>query len=113
MGSNDFKRLAALLKQERKSLTEGRLTDLSALLDDKTELLNRLAQAPERNFPKDLMQSLSRNQDLLEAAIIGVRDAQRRVQEVTAIRNGLKTYQGDGNVVDVVFTHHHALDQKE
>lgn len=106
-------RLKTLLQRERQHLLGGDLTALTTVLEEKTTLLQGLATPGADRVPPELLHQMSRNQDLLAAALTGLREAQDRVRDIAATREGLKTYRATGEVLDIAFTRHHALDRKD
>jgi flagellar biosynthesis/type III secretory pathway chaperone len=89
--------LERLLAEERAILLSGRLGEIMSVADRKTELLARLAASPANLSDwRRLQQTARRNQDLLDAAAAGLRDARARLIEVRQSSVTLSTYSSDG-----------------
>ncbi len=90
--------LDELLEQERKALLKGDFDGLAALHDEKTALIdsfNELDQADAERV-QDLQVKLGRNQELLNAALDGIRGVAKRLAEVRRVRTSLDTYTQNG-----------------
>lgn len=90
--------LDELLDRERRLLLDGDLQALSDLHAEKSMLINRLNGLDEADRPNllSLRDKVDRNQDLLNAAMEGIRAVSQRLAEVRRIRTNLETYDSDG-----------------
>ncbi|NCO86073.1 MAG: flagellar protein FlgN [Rhodobacterales bacterium] len=97
MAENTTSALLDLLETERAAILAGQFDSLAPLAPRKEALFAALAQAPADPATLDrLGRSLTHNQSLLEAAILGVRDAAARLDHVNTLRQGFATYDSAG-----------------
>ena len=90
-------RLKTLLASEREALKEGDFQKLAALLSEKEEIVELLANNhPDSTALKALKQDASRNEALLEAASRGIASVRDRIKMLREGGPPLKTYTADG-----------------
>lgn len=101
-----FDALDALLDRERAALTGGALDQLTALMEEKDAIMDRLgalggetggetgAAGGDRLAP--LRDKVRRNQELLDSALSGIRAVADRMAELRRVRDGLETYDRAG-----------------
>lgn len=90
--------LDELLESERDALLEGDLERITALLDLKENLIDRLSEIDhkERQPLDGLQTKIKRNQVLLDGALQGIRRASARMAALRRVRKSLETYDQDG-----------------
>jgi hypothetical protein len=103
-GNRRHDRVLRLLDAERKVLTEGPLSALQPLVDQREALLADLLGS-ERRQPEGFLETLQakaeRNSRLLLACLTGLRTAQAQVEASDAAALSLKTYTASGAAVEV------------
>jgi hypothetical protein len=94
----DFKKLDALLEQERAFLLEGDLEGLATLLPVKEKLVEILLSdaLTNRDTIEPLEDKLKRNQLLLDGALDGIRAVAARLAALRQVRSALDTYDAQG-----------------
>lgn len=87
-----------LLDRERAALVAGDLDSLPGLLAEKEELIDRLvgSERAETDSIQTLRGKASRNQQLLDSALDGLRAVTARMAELRRVRAGLDTYDMAG-----------------
>ncbi|MDC0660153.1 flagellar biosynthesis protein FlgN [Leisingera sp. SS27] len=90
--------LDQLLDQERTALMAGDLAKLEGLLAKKEKTIGKLNSVTEleREALEQVQTKLSRNQDLLDSAMNGIRSVAARMAELRRIRKGLDVYDQSG-----------------
>lgn len=91
-------RLLALLDAERTAILAGAFDTLAAQAQQKADLFDSVASEakPDPLQLRLLGARVSRNQELLQAAMAGVRDVQTRMAALTAAQSTLNTYDRSG-----------------
>lgn len=90
--------LDAILDEERAALLEGDLKKVEAILARKElaiEGLNSFSDL-ERQTLSHVQNKVTRNQDLLESAMEGIRSVAARMAELRRVRKGLEVYDSAG-----------------
>ncbi len=99
MDESANKKLMKLLLRERAALLVGDFGSVVALFPKKEELLVDLERTKVRqNQMEQLRTELSGNQILLAAALDGIGNAQRRLNELEKVRNNLTVYDQSGQL---------------
>ncbi len=90
--------LETLLDRERKALTSGELDQLGGILAQKETLIERLnaLDAMEQTNLSQVRDKVTRNQDLLNSALEGIRAVANRMSDLQRVRHGLETYDETG-----------------
>ena len=90
--------LLALLDAERAAILEGAFDTLAAQAQHKEDLFDAVASEarPDQSHLRLLGARVSRNQELLQAAMAGVRDVQARMAALNAAHSTLNTYDRSG-----------------
>ncbi|WP_424977634.1 flagellar biosynthesis protein FlgN [Leisingera sp. S232] len=90
--------LDQILDQERTALVAGNLEKMENLLARKEKIIGQLNSISElERQPLELVQTkLTRNQDLLDSAMQGIRSVATRMAELRRIRKGLDVYDQSG-----------------
>ena len=106
-------RLLALLEAERRAIMSGEFGALSGQASQKEELFDSIAAeiAPDPRRLHLLAARVKRNQELLQAAMAGVRDVQLRMAELNAAQSTLNTYDRTGQPSQIS-RHHGKLEHK-
>lgn len=87
----------ALLQGERQAILQGAYDGLAGIAERKAALMTDLAQgAIDRAALRQIQSDIAHNQDLLAAAIAGVKSARLRLDELAKVRTGLMTYDAQG-----------------
>ncbi len=86
-----------LLERERESLLSGDLQSVERLTVQKEALIERLkATAENADDLGRLKTDLTRNMELLEGAMTGIRAVSSRLEQLRRARSGLDTYDSSG-----------------
>ncbi len=94
--------LDALLEEERTALLNGQLDRVGKMLAKKTRLVENLnEQRAEPDEVKALKAKVSRNQQLLQGSLEGVRRVAERLEALRRVRDRLDTYGADGKRKEV------------
>lgn len=90
--------LERLLDRERQALIDGDLGRLSDLVERKQDLIDRINAlgAVDGADLDQLRRKVSRNQELLNSALDGIRAVAGRIAELRRVRRGLETYDRSG-----------------
>lgn len=90
--------LDTILDRERSALMAGDLGQLEELLAKKESLISQLntANELERESLLQVQNKVSRNQQLLDSAMDGIRSVATRMAELRRIRKGLDVYDKSG-----------------
>jgi len=96
--------LDRLLEAERDALLKGELAQLSDLLDQKTDRIGVLNDAPDLEPPvlEALGGKLRRNQQLLDGAMEGIRAVAARLAELREVKGRFETYDASGQKRDIL-----------
>ncbi|PIE12420.1 MAG: flagellar biosynthesis protein FlgN [Rhodobacterales bacterium] len=93
-----------LLDRERGALLSGDLDRLVRMLDEKTTLIDTLNNGveaietqDERKTLHDLQSKVTRNQELLDSALSGIRSVAKRMSALHQVRKSLDTYDEAGH----------------
>ncbi|PHQ86811.1 MAG: flagellar biosynthesis protein FlgN [Thalassobium sp.] len=83
---------------ERAAILEGAFDTLAAQAQHKEDLFDAVASEarPDQSHLRLLGARVSRNQELLQAAMAGVRDVQARMAALNAAHSTLNTYDRSG-----------------
>ena len=86
------------LELERDALKNGQLEKLEAILAKKEELIDELNAQNDLGHEtlNDVHEKVSRNQDLLKSAMLGIKAVSARMQELRKVRQGLEVYDPRG-----------------
>lgn len=90
--------LDEILDLERSALVRGELKEIDAMLSRKEaaiEKLNALGDL-ERDVLTQVQSKVSRNQELLNSAMEGIRSVAQRMSELRRVRKGLDVYDRTG-----------------
>lgn len=90
--------LDEILDLERSALVRGELQEIDAMLSRKEaaiEQLNAIGDL-ERNVLAQVQTKVSRNQELLNSAMDGIRNVAQRMAELRRVRKGLDVYDSAG-----------------
>lgn len=90
-----------LLEEERTALKAGDLAALEPILAKKEELIDALNEISEAEDSQpedftDVQSKVSRNQDLLQNAMLGIKAVSSRMAELRKVRRGLEVYDQRG-----------------
>lgn len=90
--------LDTLLDRERQALVDGDLELLGQMLAQKQDLIEKLntLDALERDHLVGVHDKVTRNQELLNSAMQGIRAVADRMAELRRVRQGLETYDQSG-----------------
>lgn len=90
--------LDELLDKERAAVLEGDLEGVGRSLALKESLIDQLNTQDwaDRAALEALNEKVTRNQDLLNSALDGVRSVARRLASMRRVRNSIDTYDADG-----------------
>ncbi|KIC24253.1 MULTISPECIES: flagellar export chaperone FlgN [unclassified Leisingera] len=90
--------LDEILDKERTALMAGDLGKLESLLAKKEKIIGKLNSVSEleREALEQVQTKLSRNQNLLDSAMDGIRTVAARMAELRRIRKGLDVYDQSG-----------------
>ncbi|HHS89487.1 MAG TPA: flagellar biosynthesis protein FlgN [Rhodobacteraceae bacterium] len=91
--------LDSLLDRERMALIDGDLELLGRMLAQKQELIDNLNNMDtlEREHLADVHDKVTRNQELLNSAMEGIRAVANRMADLRRVRQGLETYDQSGH----------------
>jgi flagellar biosynthesis/type III secretory pathway chaperone len=95
--------LDSLLDDERKALLSGQLDRIAQLHDRKSELIDALnaLDRKEQEKVEQLSDKVTRNQELLNAAMEGIRSVAQRLAAVRQVREQLETYDAEGRKTSI------------
>ena len=90
--------LDLLLDQERLALIDGDLEMLGRMLEQKQGLIDNINDLDtlERKHLSDVHDKVTRNQELLNSAMEGIRAVANRMADLRKVRQGLETYDQSG-----------------
>ena len=90
--------LDTLLDQERLALIDGDLDMLGRMLIQKQELIDTInaTDSLERKHLSEVHDKVTRNQELLNSAMEGIRAVASRMADLRRVRQGLETYDQSG-----------------
>ncbi|MCF6233679.1 MAG: flagellar biosynthesis protein FlgN [Rhodobacteraceae bacterium] len=90
--------LDTLLDQERLALVRGDLEMLGRMLAQKQELIDNInaTDSLERAHLSEVHDKVTRNQELLNSAMEGIRAVASRMADLRRVRQGLETYDQSG-----------------
>lgn len=90
--------LSDLIDREKAAILDGDFAVLAKLADRKTALvaqINSIATPQEASLLR-VQEKIQRNQELLSRAMEGVRTVSARLAELKRVRDGLQTYDAQG-----------------
>ncbi len=100
MNNSDADELLAALADERSCLMEGRLTDLAAVVERKSHLLEHMSTTGlSRADISRVATECQRNQWLILSALEGVRAAKARIQALLRVDGTFNCYTSEGRQV--------------
>lgn len=90
--------LDSLLDRERQALIDGNLEQLARMLAQKQGLIENInaMDTLERDRLAHVHDKVTRNQDLLNSAMEGIRAVAERMADLRRVRHGLETYDQSG-----------------
>ena len=90
--------LDTILDEERAALMDGDLKKMEAILARKEQAIEALNSFSdlERQTLSKVQSKVTRNQDLLESAMEGIRSVATRMAELRRVRKGLDVYDSAG-----------------
>lgn len=90
--------LDTLLDRERQALIDGNLDMLGRMLTQKQNLIDNInaLDTLEREHLEHVHEKVSRNQELLNSAMEGIRAVANRMADLRRVRQGLETYDQAG-----------------
>jgi len=90
--------LDTLLDRERQALVDGDLELLGRMLAQKQGLIEKInaMDALERDHLVHVHDKVTRNQELLNSAMEGIRAVSNRIADLRRVRQGLETYDQAG-----------------
>ena len=90
--------LDTLLDRERQALVRGDLDQLGRMLDQKQGLIEKInaLNTLERGNLALVHDKVTRNQELLNSAMEGIRAVASRMADLRRVRHGLETYDKSG-----------------
>ena len=90
--------LDTLLDRERQALVEGNLELLGRMLTQKQDLIEKInaMDTLEREHLSGVHSKVTRNQELLNSAMEGIRAVANRMADLRRVRQGLETYDKNG-----------------
>ncbi len=93
-----LERLTEVVAQERRAILAGQLQDMEDLVERKSDLVARIADRNDvdRDAFEILHAQFSRNQQLLESAMSGVRGVADRMKALRSAQETLTVYDGKG-----------------
>ncbi|SFB05532.1 hypothetical protein SAMN05421688_2607 [Poseidonocella pacifica] len=98
-----FGELDTLLDEERSALLGGELEQIAALMARKIELIEQLESLEEadREQLSGLHTKATRNQELLDGSLRGIRAVANRLSDLRKLRREMETYdqKGQKNVI--------------
>lgn len=95
-----IRQIDRILDEERACLLSGNLEKLSAISDEKSDLIGHIdqkSQTPANAEVRRVLEKAGRNAQLLAHARDGLRAALTRLAEIRTIQNGLETYGPSGD----------------
>ncbi|MBC7133492.1 MAG: flagellar protein FlgN [Roseovarius sp.] len=104
----------ALLERERDCLLAGDLGALAGLAAEKEALMARLGESglPEAAAAAALREKAQRNQQLLDAALQGIRRVSARLGAYRQVRRSMETYDPQGRKETIAGTVVHRLERR-
>lgn len=96
MRSSTIRSLRALLARERDAVLCAQFSELESLSLERENLLAKLSPSEEPSELREVVRLTARNQELLLAAISGIRVAEERLRTILQIGTGLETYDKSG-----------------
>ena len=97
MPSRTYSDALKLLREEREALRAGQLQTVAALAGQKEALVEDVAQMRlSVQDAQKLQKQAAGNAQLLDAALTGLREAQKRLAALRAVRGGLDIYTATG-----------------
>lgn len=90
--------LDEILDLERSALVRGELQEIDAMLSRKEAAIDKLNAIGEleRDVLSQVQSKVSRNQELLNSAMDGIRSVAQRMTELRRVRKGLDVYDRAG-----------------
>jgi flagellar biosynthesis/type III secretory pathway chaperone len=90
--------LDTLLDRERQALIDGDLDKLARMLAQKQSLIDNINSLDllERDRLAHFHDNVTRNQELLNSAMEGIRAVAKRMADLRHVRHGLETYDQTG-----------------
>ena len=92
-----------VLDKERAALISGNLDEVERLFNVKQSLIERIGglEAPNKQKLEDVQSKVTRNQELLQSAMEGIKSVADRIAELRKVRQGLDTYDQNGKRVTI------------
>jgi len=106
--------VAALLDRERAARLAGDLGAVAAIAEDKEALLARLVPAAEADpaLLGTLREKAAGNQELLDAALHGIRRVSERLAAYRRVRRAMETYDPQGRKATIPGDVAHRLERR-
>jgi len=106
--------LDTLLDRERQALVEGDLELLGRMLAQKQDLIDRIntLDTLERNSLAQVHDKVTRNQELLNSAMEGIRAVANRMADLRRVRHSLETYDQSGHKTRFETQGHYSLEKR-
>ena len=102
MHDSAVKALLATLSAERDALLSGKFGQLLALEDTKSAQFQTLESLqPSGANVQEIRTRLAENQQLIAAAIAGIKSARKRIDALQSVRSGLNVYDKSGAMATV------------
>lgn len=95
--------LDELLEAERRALLNGDLDAMGRLSAPKEALLEQISASQDAPLEaaQDIVAKVVRNQELIDAALTGIRRVVAEVEALQRIRSNLQTYTREGKKVEI------------
>ncbi len=109
-----FDALDDLLDREKAALLDGDLEMIARLYDRKLELIDTLSEMEREDIGRlqALNNKASRNQDLLDSALDGIRSVAQRLAQVRETRTSLQTYDSSGRKKSIEMKHSASVEKR-
>lgn len=106
--------LGTLLDRERRALVEGDLELLGRMLAQKQGLIDRIntLDSLERNSLAQVHDKVTRNQELLNSAMEGIRAVANRMADLRRVRHSLETYDQLGHKTRIATQGHYNVEKR-
>lgn len=103
-----------LLEEERTALLSGDITTIERLLAQKEQLIDELSTSDqaEHSSMQALAGKVSRNQELLQHALEGIRRVGSRLSEMRRLKTKLDTYDAKGAKLEFTIDQKRALEKR-
>ena len=95
--------LGELLEAERQALLSGDLDAMARLSAQKEALLEHISESQDTPLEaaQDVAAKVIRNQELIDAALSGIRRVVAEVEALQRIRSNLQTYTREGKKIEI------------